>query len=56
MLVQQAVIAISNNSVPKLHKKPDFRQAIKYRRCIIPSSGFYEWSLVGEMVVFQRPG
>jgi len=29
-------------------EKPAFRQAIKYRRCIIPVSGFYEWELAGE--------
>jgi len=29
-------------------EKPAFRQAIKYHRCIIPASGFYEWQICGE--------
>jgi putative SOS response-associated peptidase YedK len=29
-------------------EKPSFRHAIKTNRCIIPISGFYEWTLVGK--------
>ena len=32
-----------NDRSETVHEKPSFRTPFKYRRCLIPSSGFYEW-------------
>jgi putative SOS response-associated peptidase YedK len=32
-----------NARAETVHQKPAYRAAFKYRRCLIPSEGFYEW-------------
>lgn len=37
-----------NAKSESVSEKPFFRTAIKYRRCLIPSSGFFEWTAEGK--------
>ena len=32
-------------------EKPSFRHAIKYRRCIVPASGYFEWQHEGKVKI-----
>jgi len=36
-----------NARAETVHEKPAYRSAFKYRRCLIPSEGFYEWRSEG---------
>lgn len=37
-------------------EKPMFRKCLQDRRCVVPSTGFYEWDRSKQKYLFRRPG
>lgn len=44
-----------NARAENVQERITFQDSIRYRRCVIPAAGFYEWSKAKEKAAFRRP-
>lgn len=46
---------IINARAETANSKPTFADSLRYRRCIVPTTGYFEWSPVKQKYLFRQP-
>ena len=47
---------VINARAETVREKPMFRESVAWRRCVIPTTGFYEWDREKRKYLFRLPG